>query len=130
MITFICFIVAFVGLYLVFEGAETSDVTKFIAGLIIAAGFGYAWQARVFAPPPPPTPEEQAVIDKRKAEAEAARQPRLMSEADGCKVYTFWDGGYKHYFTKCADGTVTTDAQRTVRSGKSSKTVTETIVTQ
>jgi hypothetical protein len=37
-----------------------------------------------------PSPEYEA----------AMRDPRLISEADGCKVYRFVDNG-THYFTRC-----------------------------
>lgn len=128
MITFLLFLVAPVGLFILFDGLLGSDLTKAGVGLLVVGLFGYAWIQALNAPPPPPTPAEIAAREQRAKEEQEARTPKLMSEADGCKVYAFWDRGYKHYFTKCADG-VTTDATRTVTSGKSSKTVIETIKT-
>lgn len=65
----------------------------------------------------------------REAAQDAAdRQPRVIREADGCKVYAFKDGHW-HYFTRCPLET-TTEGNRTVRSGKSSRIESESIVTQ
>jgi nitrous oxide reductase accessory protein NosL len=55
--------------------------------------------------------------------------PRIIREIDGCTVYRFKEGGYSHYFTRCGTS-VSTDRNYSVRSGKTSHTVTETIVTE
>lgn len=63
------------------------------------------------------------------AQARADQTPHVIREADGCKVYAFKSNNYWHYFTRCGS-TVTTDASHGERSGKTTKTVTETITTQ
>jgi hypothetical protein len=62
------------------------------------------------------------------AQDAADRQPRVIREVDGCKVYAF-KSGHWHYFTRCPLET-TTEGNRTVRSGKTSRTESETITTQ
>lgn len=65
------------------------------------------------------------------AEARRLRTPRLVSEADGCKVYTFNPGDRWHYFTRCAAQTTTdTSYERCSGSGKhkTCETRTEQIV--
>lgn len=57
------------------------------------------------------------------------RTPRVYSEADGCTVYQFKAGDRWSYFTKCP-GRVTTEVPYTVRSGKTSKTETQSITTE
>lgn len=61
---------------------------------------------------------------KRQAADEAARQPHVVREADGCKVYAFKSGDLWHYFTRCPDSRTTTDTtiQYSVRSGKTTTT--------
>lgn len=61
---------------------------------------------------------EQAAKDKAEA------TPRVIREADGCKVYTFKAGGHWHYYTRCASSTVT-ESHRTesTGSGKTRKDV-------
>lgn len=129
MIAFLLFFVALVGLGILLDGMLGGDITKAVVGIVVTGLFGYAWIQELNAPPPPPTPAEITAKAQREKEDQEARTPKLMSEADGCKVYSFWDRGYKHYFTKCDNGTVTTDAARSVRSGKTTKTVIETIKT-
>lgn len=48
----------------------------------------------------------------------ADQTPKMISEKDGCQVYTFKSTGYWHYFTKCPNSDVTTDTTHTVRNGK------------
>lgn len=74
-----------------------------------------------------------------KANAESQRiaileaTPRVIREADGCKVFTFKDSGAWHYFTRCPTIT-TTETTHTYECGtpKAHKTCTkqETIPTQ
>lgn len=62
---------------------------------------------------------------KANAAAEAAdRVPRLISEADGCKVYAFKGGDHWQYFTRCPQAQTTTDTATTVteRHGKTTTT--------
>lgn len=51
---------------------------------------------------------ERMQEEKRREE----RTPRLVSEKDGCKVYTFKGGDQWHYFTRCQQTTVTDTAIR------------------
>lgn len=62
--------------------------------------------------------EAQAAIDKAEA------TPRVIREADGCKVYTFKAAGHWHYYTSCNGSTVTESHRtETTGSGKSRKNV-------
>ena len=45
------------------------------------------------------------------------RVPAVVSSADDCTVYKFYDNGSWHYFTKCG-GTVTTTKNYTENCGK------------
>lgn len=54
--------------------------------------------------------------------------PHIIREADGCKVYRFKSDERWHYYTRCADKT-TTESSYTVRSGKTTRTETESITT-
>jgi hypothetical protein len=45
------------------------------------------------------------------------RVPAVVSSADGCTVYRFYDNSSWHYFTKCG-GTVTTTKNYTENCGK------------
>ena len=64
------------------------------------------------------------------AQERANETPHVIrTSPDGCKVYAFKDGDY-HYFTRCSDGSVTTDRNYTVSHGKTTEHKTETIVTQ
>lgn len=65
---------------------------------------------------------------KQEAQRQADRQPRVIREVDGCKVYAFKTGDW-HYFTRCGS-TVTTDRHYQVREGKVTKNKVETIVTE
>ena len=71
---------------------------------------------------------------KQAAQEAADRQPHVIREADGCKVYAFKSGDNWHYFTRCAGGTVTTERNWTESHRQGKQTVTEhkseTIVTQ
>ena len=35
----------------------------------------------------------------------------LITKADGCSVYRFHDGGYPHYFVKCENSAMTSEAR-------------------
>lgn len=56
------------------------------------------------------------------AQVKADQTPRVIREADGCKVYAFKAGDKWHYFTRCLNSTTKTDRTyevcRTVSSGK------------
>lgn len=63
-------------------------------------------------------------------EAVANQKPRLISEADGCKVYTFKGGDRWQYFTRCGS-TTTTDNSYVESCGKNcKKTVEQSITTE
>ncbi|MDR6389205.1 hypothetical protein [Paraburkholderia phenoliruptrix] len=68
-------------------------------------------------------------MEKREAQERADATPHIIREADGCKVYAFKSGDW-HYFTRCDDGTVTTERNYTERHGKTTVHKSETIVTQ
>jgi len=70
----------------------------------------------------------QENLKKEAAQNEADKQPRVIREVDGCKVYAF-KSDYWHYFTRCPSET-TTDTAHVVRSGKTSRTEYDSIVTQ
>lgn len=85
-----------------------------IAGIFILAGF--AFMQVTFGPS-----DEQRARD---------RVPAVMSSADGCTVYKFYDNGSWHYFTKCG-GTVTTTKNYTESCGKGcSRSRTENMTTE
>ena len=64
------------------------------------------------------TPEESAAKKAREAAELKARQtPRVVREADGCKVYAFERGGRDHYFTRCP-ATTDTETNWTESCGK------------
>jgi len=44
----------------------------------------------------------QSVFGVSEEQKTAMRVPRLLSEADGCRVYRFEDNG-THYFTRCGE---------------------------
>ncbi|MFP3686296.1 hypothetical protein SB847_21565, partial [Bacillus sp. SIMBA_026] len=47
--------------------------------------------------------------EEQRAQDAADAKPHVIREADGCKVYAFKAGDNWHYFTRCGDGTVTTE---------------------
>ena len=58
------------------------------------------------------------------------RVPAVVSSADGCTVYKFYDNSSWHYFTKCG-GTVTTTKNYTESCGKGcSRSRTENMTTE
>lgn len=126
MITFGVFCVAFI--FILAANVFGDEGNGKLAGfsiLVAAAIIGYGVY-RVNRPDPPPTPEELAAVEKRKADIEAAKIPKILSTSDdGCTVYKFSDNGYNHYFTRC-ESQVTTNS--TYRSGKSTRS--ESISTQ
>jgi hypothetical protein len=62
------------------------------------------------------------------AEAIANQKPRLVSEADGCKVYTFKGGDRWQYFTRCG-ATTTTDNSYKESCGKNCSRVVPVAIT-
>lgn len=85
-----------------------------IGGFVIGVGF-LGLQA-VFGPS-----DEQRAKD---------RVPAVVSSADGCTVYKFYDSSSWHYFTKCG-GTVTTTKNYTESCGKGcSRPRTESLTTE
>ena len=86
-----------------------------IGGLAIGAGFVFL-QA-MFGPS-----DEQRAKD---------RVPAVVSSADGCTVYKFYDSSSWHYFTKCGGSTVTTTKNYTESCGKGcSRPRTESLTTE
>lgn len=76
--------------------------------------------------------ENQAREEKKQAQAAADRQPRVIREVDGCKVYAFKEGQW-HFFTKCPATTTTDRTYESCRqSGKQRicENKTEQIVTE
>jgi hypothetical protein len=69
------------------------------------------------------------VVADREAQERADATPHVIREADGCKVYAFKSGDW-HYFTRCSDGTVTTERNWSERQGKMNVHKSETIVTE
>lgn len=65
----------------------------------------------------------------REAQERADATPHVIREADGCKVYAFKSGDW-HYFTRCSDGSVTTERNWSERQGKQTVHKSETIVTE
>jgi hypothetical protein len=74
---------------------------------------------------------ENAARDAQKAAEQLAREtPRVIREADGCKVYQFEAAGHQRFFTRCPDSKVETHWQRTESCGKNcSRTISESIDT-
>ena len=85
-----------------------------IGGLVI--GVGFVFLQAMFGPS-----DEQRAKD---------RVPAVVSSADDCTVYKFYDNGSWHYFTKCG-GTVTTTKNYTENCGKGcSRSRTESMTTE
>ena len=85
-----------------------------IAGLALFAGAAFLFS--MFGPS-----DEQRAKD---------RVPAVVSSADDCTVYKFYDNGSWHYFTKCG-GTVTTTKNYTENCGKGcSRSRTESMTTE
>ena len=100
----------------------TYTLTEIGRGLLIvlivglALFLGVAFLFYVFGPS-----EEQRAVD---------RVPAVVSSADGCTVYRFFDKSSWHYFTKCG-GTVTTTKNYTEGCGKGcSQSRTENMTTE
>lgn len=86
-----------------------------IGGFVI--GLGFLGLQAMFGPS-----DEQRAMD---------RVPAVVSSADGCTVYKFYDNGSWHYFTKCGGGTVTTTKNYTESCGKGcSRSRTENMTTE
>ena len=82
----------------------------------LAIGVGFMGLQAMFGPS-----DEQRARD---------RVPAVVSSADGCTVYKFYDNGNWHYFTKCG-GTVTTTKNYTESCGKGcSRSRTENMTTE
>jgi len=59
----------------------------------------------------------QAMFGPSDEQRAMGRVPAVVSSADGCTVYRFYDNSSWHYFTKCG-GTVTTTKNYTENCGK------------
>jgi hypothetical protein len=72
----------------------------------------------------------QAMFGKSEEQLARDRVPAVVSSADDCTVYKFYDNGSWHYFTKCG-GTVTTTKNYTENCGKGcSRSRTENMTTE
>lgn len=71
--------------------------------------------------------------EEREVQDRADATPHVIRAADGCRVYAFKAAGEWHYFTRCGDGSVTTERNWTESHRVGKQTVTEhkseTIVT-
>ena len=86
-----------------------------IGGFVI--GLGFLGLQAMFGPS-----DEQRARD---------RVPAVVSSADGCTVYKFYDNSSWHYFTKCGGSTVTTTKNYTESCGKNcSRPRTESLTTE
>lgn len=118
----ICLSLVGIILWACYEGTlfETL-ITLFILGAVVSCNQSNWWEES----------ERQRVVEQA-AKDRADATPRVIREADGCKVYTFKAGEHWHYFTRCATST-TTESHRTetTGSGKNRKStdVAETITT-
>ncbi|HVM91357.1 MAG TPA: hypothetical protein VMT67_01025 [Terriglobales bacterium] len=63
------------------------------------------------------------------AQEAAERQPHVIREADGCKVYAFKANDSLHYFTRCSNSTVATERNWREQQGKRTVDKRETITT-
>lgn len=73
------------------------------------------------------TDTAKAAWAAEEARTRADMQPRVIREADGCKVYAFKGGDHWHYFTRCPNSTTKTDTTVSVGSGKTRHTETRSI---
>jgi len=72
----------------------------------------------------------ESVFGKSEEQRAMDRIPVVVSSADGCTVYRFYDNSSWHYFTKCG-GTVTTTKNYTESCGKGcSRPRTEAMTTE
>jgi len=72
----------------------------------------------------------QATFGPSEEQRAKDRIPAVVSSADGCTVYKFYDNSSWHYFTKCG-GTVTTTKNYTEICGKGcSRSRTENMTTE
>jgi Tfp pilus assembly protein PilV len=72
----------------------------------------------------------QAMFGPSDEQRATDRVPAVVSSADGCTVYRFYDNSAWHYFTKCG-GTVTTTKNYTESCGKGcSRPRTEAMTTE
>ena len=84
-----------------------------VIGILVA---GFAFLQSTFGPSP-----EQRAMD---------RVPAVVSSADGCTVYRFYDNSAWHYFTRCG-GSVTTTKNYSESCGKGcTRSRTETMTTE
>lgn len=74
---------------------------------------------------------DQQKAAERAAEKVRRETPRVIREADGCKVYKFEAEGRDRFFTRCPDGGTTTTWQHNESCGKNcTKTVEESVETR
>lgn len=58
-----------------------------------------------------PETRAQAELEEKKykEQIEKDKNPHVIRDVDGCKVYAFSDGGKWHYFTRCENSRTVTD---------------------
>ncbi len=99
-----CVVLALVIVYIATRNSRESDMWRVLAWAVAIVG----WVVIFFT-------DEEVAENRRVAEAqriaaeEADKQPRVIREADGCKVYAFKSGNDWHYFTRCPNSQVTTE---------------------
>lgn len=70
----------------------------------------------------------QERVRAEQARRAAAQIPHVFAQTDGCTVYTFeGSDGNPKYFTKCPHASTTTLSSHTVSSGKTLRTVQDSI---
>lgn len=86
-----------------------------LACMSFAAGFWGYHEAK-----PEIAAKRAEEVRQRMAKEEADKQPRVVREADGCKVYAFKAGDRWHYFARCPNAHTVTDTayEQCTGSGK------------
>lgn len=122
MSVFICLLIGF-AICVVLAWMVRDDIEP--SGFFVMLGICCLVSWMVFGETPEWKKRADAEDEARRA---AERKPRVIREADGCKVYAFKEGDRWHYFTRCPEQT-TTESSYSVRSGKTTRTETESITT-
>lgn len=122
----ILFVVIFVVAFVVEVFTDSYGWTVFWALFVLLICFGFYRE------------NQPDIVELRKKEAaeQSAREyekqrPRVISEADGCKVYRFGPSEAPKYFTRCENSKTTTVNERTESCGKNCrKRITDTVESQ
>lgn len=99
---FACVALALGVVYLATDSSD--DLKRFVAWIVALISCVVIYQT------------DDGVREERRVEAatrvakeEADKLPRVIREADGCKVYAFKSGNDWHFFTRCPNSQVTTE---------------------